>query len=320
MTDCSLRLLSPILALCCVPALQGQCQPWAQFVAQGLGGGVRSVERLPNGDIVYAGQGTWNTSAVVNGPAVDVARWDGTAFHPMGPGFDQWVSDLQVLPSGDLLAAGSFTTVGTAPAPALARWDGGQWHALANPFWSVGRMTIGPNGDLYACGVLANVTPTTHSIRRWDGNSWHLVVDFVPRLGNSLAGVAAILVRDVDDVVVAGSFDSLDGQPFSRIAHWTGAQFQPLANGIQGDVNDLCELASGELVAAGDFHLASGTTANNIARWDGTGWSPLAQGTNSTIYTLLPLSGTELLVGGYFTLAGGQQVYGLARWDGSSWD
>jgi trimeric autotransporter adhesin len=52
-----------------------------------------------------------------------IARWDGSAWHPMGAGFDQFVASLFVY-AGDLIAAGSFTTAGGVAANGVARWDG----------------------------------------------------------------------------------------------------------------------------------------------------------------------------------------------------
>jgi hypothetical protein len=43
------------------------------------------------------------------------------SWSPLGSGMDDYVSALAVLPNGDLVAAGTFTTAGGVPASRIAR-------------------------------------------------------------------------------------------------------------------------------------------------------------------------------------------------------
>ena len=61
--------------------------------------------------------------------ASNVARWNGTAWNPLGVGTDGGITSLQVL-GPDVIAAGGFLVSGATPTPGLARWDGVAWQAL----------------------------------------------------------------------------------------------------------------------------------------------------------------------------------------------
>jgi WD40 repeat protein len=106
-------------------------------VGQGLKGSVYAVLGLRSGHVVAGGFFTNATPCciAVNG----IARWDGTAWSPMGAGMNvgsagpltRSVSDLAVLPNGDIVAGGSFTTAGGLPSGFWGYWTetGAPWVA-----------------------------------------------------------------------------------------------------------------------------------------------------------------------------------------------
>jgi hypothetical protein len=61
---------------------------------------------------------------------------------------------LAVLPSGDLIAGGYFTTAGGVSANRIARWNGTSWSALGTGMnsWRSYALAVLPNGDLIAGG------------------------------------------------------------------------------------------------------------------------------------------------------------------------
>ncbi|MCA8975922.1 MAG: hypothetical protein KDC98_14465, partial [Planctomycetes bacterium] len=100
---------------------------------------------LPNGDLVAGGDFTRSGSTVVNG----IARWDGTAWQPLGSGMNGPVFSLAVTPARDLIAGGAFTLAGGVAANNIARWDGTAWHPLgAGVNSSVTALAVLPNGDV----------------------------------------------------------------------------------------------------------------------------------------------------------------------------
>ncbi len=65
--------------------------------------------------------------------AMNIARWDGRAWEPLGAGVNSAVRGLAVYDDGGgpkLYATGQFTAAGGASAQRIARWDGHTWSAL----------------------------------------------------------------------------------------------------------------------------------------------------------------------------------------------
>jgi hypothetical protein len=51
---------------------------------------------------------------------------------------------------------------------------------------------------------------------------------------------------------------------------WNGTTWQPLGPNFDNPVNQLVELANGDLVAGGVFGLVGGSPIHSLARWDGS--------------------------------------------------
>ncbi|MBL8876832.1 MAG: hypothetical protein JNM86_13635 [Phycisphaerae bacterium] len=244
---------------------------------------VNAIAEMPNGDVVAGG--TFLTASGT--AAVNIARWNGSSWFPLGAGAsgagsDNAVLALAVLPNGDLVAGGKFTQAGGSPASNIARWDGSTWSpmgsgmsGLAGP--GVFALLVLPSGDLIAGGTFYYAGGVNvNSIAKWDGNAWSA-------LGSGVSG--------------PGNF-------FPR-------------------VHALTQLPNGDLCAAGFFGSAGGVPANCIARWDGTTWSPLAEGVSgleqsTQVRALAKLPGGDIAVGGYFTVAGVEDSNFWARWSESN--
>ncbi|MFY9342541.1 MAG: hypothetical protein WAT39_08625 [Planctomycetota bacterium] len=114
---------------------------------------VQALTTLPNGDVVAGGSFT-----IAGGvPASRIARWDGTAWSPLGSGVNSHVQSLTTLPNGDVVAGGSFTIAGGVPANRIARWNGTAWSPFGVgmnglPSVSVLAMTTLANGDVVTGG------------------------------------------------------------------------------------------------------------------------------------------------------------------------
>jgi hypothetical protein len=286
----------------------------------GLDFGAYAVAALPNGDLVAGGAFTKAGGLPTN----RIAQRSGGQWLPLGSGLSNGtlnsiVYALAVLPNGDLVAGGQFTSAGGVPASNLARWDGVGWSALGSGTNNVVRaLVVMPNGDLIAAGsfTMAGGVPC-NLVARWNGTSWS-------PLGSGLTGTFFLLSADAlcvlpnGDLVAAGSFTVAGGVPANGIARWNGSSWSPLGAGVQS-VQALAVLPNGQLVAGGAFLQAGGVPANCIARWNGSTWSPLGSGVGSTVNALLPLPDGQLLVAGNFDTAGGQPARRIARWNGSSW-
>jgi hypothetical protein len=104
-------------------------------------------------DLYAGGSFTYATNAGPSAVKVNnIAKWNGSAWAPLGSGMDLYVYALAV--SGpDLYAGGYFTTAGGSPANCIARWNGSDWSPLGSGLNSGGVYTLAVSGgDLYAGG------------------------------------------------------------------------------------------------------------------------------------------------------------------------
>ncbi|MBL8999362.1 MAG: hypothetical protein JNL44_19050, partial [Gemmatimonadetes bacterium] len=173
----------------------------------------------------------------LNGPpgAISaIARWDGSAWQPMGAGFNDSVLALQVV-GNQLFAGGFFSASGALPLSRVAVWDGGKWANVGGgvtagqAFPSVNALA-NYNGHLIAGGFFsaAGGAPASH-IARWDGQQWHA-------LGAGVAPSVMALGTFAGDLIAAGSFDTAGGAPASRIARWDGLAWSPIGGGMNQSV------------------------------------------------------------------------------------
>src|SRR6185295_12932242 len=98
----------------------------------GISGSVYCLATWPNGDIAAGGQ-----FATAGGVAAhNIARWNGANWSALGAGITDGtssnVNDIKVLPNGDLLAGGFFTSAGGVTVNNIARWSGSNWSALGS--------------------------------------------------------------------------------------------------------------------------------------------------------------------------------------------
>ncbi len=239
-------------------------------------------------------------------------------------------------PSGKaLFAAGQFTHAGGAGGAAasnIARWDGVSWFPLAG---GVGAEALslalfddgnGAGPALYVGGEFTIVSGQAIAyIARWDGHAWSQV-------GTGINDHVLVMVVHDDGLgggpaLFAGGFFPNAGNGFvaNRIAKWDGAEWSPLASGMNGFVRALAVYEDGNaarLIAGGQFTTAGGVTSNYIAQWDGVVWSALGEGMNGPVYALSVYdsgTGPELYAGGVFTVAGGMSAARIARWNGQAW-
>jgi hypothetical protein len=237
-----------------------------------VGTRVHAIAVLANGDIVVGGDFT--TAGGIE--AENVARWDGTAWHPMGqdlgpfrgPGLDDAVWALAVLPDGEVIAGGDFGNIPGLSPGFIARFDGSSWQSMGPGMDStVYALAALPNGDLLAGGEFTS--PGAH-IARWNGNSWAPLGAGVGG-GGGFPTVHAILPRGAD-IYAGGDFTTAGGAPANRIARWNGSVWSPLGSGLVGTQSfgaalGLAVQSDGALVAVGGFMTAGGEVSAQVATW-----------------------------------------------------
>jgi hypothetical protein len=97
-------------------------------MARASGEDVRIYALAFTGGNLYAGGAFTNAGG---NAANRIAKWDGSAWSPLGAGLSAPVYAL-VVSGGDLYAGGSFTTAGGASANYVSKWNGSTWSTLGS--------------------------------------------------------------------------------------------------------------------------------------------------------------------------------------------
>ncbi len=263
------------------------------------------------GQLIAAGRDMALPSVLEGVPAaMNVLRWNGTAWHRMGAGIADDVSSLAVF-GGELYAGLLWDVSGSR----VMRWDGVVWQGVAPAQNQVLALTV-HDGELIAAGSFTSIGGVTaNRVAAFDGVAWR-------PLGQGMDLTVDALFSNGGVLYAAGGFTTADGAPAARIARWTGSAWEPMGAGFaNGYVNALTAYQGG-IIAGGSFLQSDGVAVNHVARWDGAAWRPLGAGIGGDVgYSVKALRGTttDLYVGGDFTEAGGAPAAGVAVWDGAAW-
>ncbi len=269
-----------------------------------------------------------------------VAKWNGATWSSMGSGMNSLVLALAADGSGNVYAAGLFTTAGGATVNGIAKWNGSAWSAMGHGFnGPVYALALDSSNNLYAGGLFtlacdATCNPATSTpvnyIAKWNGSAWEA-------MGNGFDGpVLALAVDSSDNVYAGGSFGSacgagpgcLPGITVNRIAVWNGSDWSALGNGVDNIVWALAVDGSNNVYAGGSFlslcaagpGCPAGAAVNRIAKWNGANWLALGIGLAADVMALAVDANNNVYAGGSFTgTMGGLSLRRVARWDGAAW-
>jgi hypothetical protein len=263
-------------------------------------------------------------------PALNIARWNGSTWSPLGTGLKGNASDYPVTALAflgtNLYATGNFTNAGGITATHVAKWNGSAWSSIGT-LNSMGDRAVSNSGSIYFCGEfnLANGTIIGNHVIRWDGTNWHGVA------GKSAQGthvfVYALGLAN-DGLYMGGLFAAAGATPASRVARWDGTNWYAPGAGLTGsfagnlDVRAI-KARNSDVYIGGDFSGAGAVSCTNIARWNGTTWSALARGLDYSVFAI-DVTPTDVYAGGGFTNAYNSSGAGvlanrISRWDGSTW-
>lgn len=182
-------------------------------MGSGIGPDVTTVVPLSNGHVAA-------------GSVDGVHLWDGavwTKILSVGPTSSgaSFVSGLQEMANGDILACGKFSEIYTPQTgwvlqDAVARWDGTAWHPVGSSF--------APGDQVYAVSSLPNGDPAVIArqsgltrVLRWDGTDWTSLSD---QTMNNL--VYAMTSLPNGDLVAGGPFTAVGSLAAQHIV-----RFQP---------------------------------------------------------------------------------------------
>lgn len=258
-------------------------------------------------------------------PAGGVAAWDGTSWSSVGSGTNAFGTSEFTM-SGlataqELYVGGFFTVAGGQACWGLARFDGSTWSPVG-PLQQAGvdsyidDFTVWST-QLVACGDFrtAGGALISGGLAAFDGTNWS---DIRAPLSNGTGRAWISRVGTyAGDLVAAGRFDHIDGNPAVNIARWNGATWQALGAGLNGEAADLT-LYEGRLVAVGSFTASGAQPALYVARFDGVAWQPMGSGFNANV-NQVHVHGGRLYAAGIFTQSGATPTNYIAVWNGSDW-
>jgi hypothetical protein len=263
-----------------------------------------------------------------------VARWDGTAWHPLGgggingaAGMSLRVDSLAVHDDGSgpaLYVGGLFSFAGwNLPARTIARWDGTSWSALGSGLASAdGVATVetmcsfddGSGPALYVAGIFetAGGLPVPSNMARWRNGTWEPV-------GEGVEFNRSLVVFDDGTgpaLYAAGTPPSI-GTP--GVVKWNGSQWTSVGSSL-GVPEALAIFDDGRgpsLYATGNFTLIAGLSVRRVTRWNGQFWEPMGGGISHRGYCLATHddgTGAALYVAGHFVVAGANTSYRVSSW------
>lgn len=245
-----------------------------------------------------------------------VARWQQGAWGSLASnrGADNLVRTLAVLPNGDLVAGGQFTSLDGVAMPGFARRTATGWQSVGGLAGQVAAAVVMPNGALVVAGAVSVPNQSTGlCVVRWNGSVW-------TTLGFSNGPLTSLAVLADGSLVVGGYFSSIGGQPILNLARHDGSGWAPLAGGVvAGAVECLLPLANGTLAVGGTFQPSVGQPGSNLAIWDGSGWQSPGAAVNGSVYALAEHGNGDLVIGGAFTQVGALPCGLVARRSGGQW-
>ncbi len=307
--------------------------------------GVR-VLRSYRGDL-YVG-GDFTSFAGRTSPCI--ARWNGTAWSPLGFGVDANVRDMAEF-GGELFVAGEFGYVDGRPQRGLARWDGAAWvPILEGPDGPVSSLTpyqstLLVSGSFRRVGsrvmpglarwsedgwlscpppwefearyavvgdeLIAIPEGTSQPAMQWNGSQW------VESPGSPLSwNVPSIILSDG---VLLRTFAW--AQPHYRAdyrsAEWDGSVWRYGATVFSGGGIAFAELG-GETYGGGDFRYitSDGLVTENFGRLVGRAWSSVGVTVDGPIRAMLPAPEGLYLAGSFRAASDGTVLHGIGLWDG----
>ncbi len=198
-----------------------------------------------------------------------LAKWNGTNWEGVGGSLTDGMGSVQCLGvyDGDLIAAGTFDSIGGIAANHIARWDGAQWHAMGGGVdVSAGGVQIRDiceyNGGLYAIGGF-NVVDGVGSpggFAKWNGSNWSIPSGY--------NGCNAYELQVYHNKLYICGIINNGIPPSGSLASYDGTSFQ-IFHEYYGDYNIFTmDTFQNYLYLGGSFqHVGNCVIANKIARF-----------------------------------------------------
>lgn len=296
-----------------------QNQDWFSMNAGMPGTNETASKVIEKNGIIYA---IGSFSFIDSTPAQSVAKWDGTAWAPIGEGFctdwafDPWdeaaLTSIAVDDSGNVYVGGIFTqTASGTPMTNLAKWNGSSWTSFGNPNGLVRSIGFDASGNLIVTGNFTSIGGVAaNRIAKWDGSSWSA-------LGTGFNGIVHAVKRvpSSTDLIAAGEFTTAGGAACATIARWNGSAWTTVGSGVgakrstsTGTIYSMDFDSSGNLIIGGIFDTVDGVAVGsggegNVAKWNGSNWVAMKTGLNGSVSSVRCDASGNIYLGGTFSQA-----------------
>jgi trimeric autotransporter adhesin len=281
-----------------------------------LGGGVAGAVldlTVTNGTLYVSGDFA-SASGVTN--TSNLAAWNGSQWLSLrtdqlfNDPAEQWIDTAVALPSGVVLAGGSFNGKNQPLFRSVALWDGTRWsgtgQGLTSGWTSNGisyAVAVTPQGQAFVGGSFSEVGGLpARNLLLWDGNTWRDV-------GGGVGGTVNALLLRGEDLYVGGRFTTVgNGVAATGIARWNlrTQTWHAVGSGLpSGTINAMAFVGNTLFVGGTGF---GSQTECCLWKFDGTTWAPFSPryitdyfaGSTSTSVLALTTDGQRLFVGGVF--------------------
>ncbi|MCC6355738.1 MAG: choice-of-anchor D domain-containing protein [Verrucomicrobiae bacterium] len=271
-----------------------------------------------------------------------IARWDGSAWSPLGTpaqnGVNNTVWAIAAAASNAIYVGGAFSTAADASSASISTrriglWNGAAWSPLGSATQNgadteVYAIAAAATNAIYVGGSFTNVADASSAsisanrIALWNGAAWSPLGSATQNGADSF--VMAIAAPATNAIYLGGWFTTVaDASSASisanRIGLWNGSSWSrlgtPTQNGVNNPVSAIAALSTNEIYVGGDFTSAadastSAISVKRVARWDAptSRWAPLGGGVDDSVNALATDGSARLFAGGQFLSAGANPV------------
>ncbi len=285
-----------------------------------------------------------------------IARWDGSAWSPLGTpaqnGVNNTVWAIAAAASNAIYVGGAFSTAADASSASISTrriglWNGAAWSPLGSATQNgadteVYAIAAAATNAIYVGGSFTNVADASsalvpaRNVALWNGAAWSPLGSATQ---NGASGVIrAIAAAAANAIYVGGFFTNVADAssalvPARNVALWNGAAWSPLGsatqNGADSFVMAIAAPATNAIYLGGWFTTvadasSASISANRIGLWNGSSWSrlgtPTQNGVNNPVSAIAALSANEIYVGGDFTSAADASTNAISVMRVARWD
>src|SRR6266481_3457632 len=240
-------------------------------------------------------------------------------------GPNSWVWAVALQPDGKLLVGGQFTSFNGVPRNQIARLNvDGSVDTNFSANITAGEPTVHslapqPDGKVLIGGMFSGVNNATRIRLARVNADGTLDSNFVASVSGSLSSmtVSHLAVQTNSQIVIAGSFETVNGAPHTNIARLNinGGADTSFTAAIDTSPNALALQADGRILVGGAFSTINGQSRSHIAclNTNGTLDSTFTTTTDGNVDSFAVQPDGKVLIAGNFNTVNGQPRHHIAR-------